>query len=936
MNARIGRYELVDRLGEGGMAVVWRAVDGELGRTVAIKLLKGAALDNPVVVQRFVREAQTTAHLSHPNLIPVYDAGVDEGRMYLVMELVDGRALSEILAKSRPPTRTMISILEKVARGLAEAHAKGVVHRDVKPENILVTKQGEPKLGDFGLAHVADSNQALTRTGAALGTPMYMAPEQVAGRVRDITPRTDVYALGAILYLMLTGRPPHTGETVAEIYARITSDDPALPRTLVPTVPPDLQTICMKALEREPLKRYASAKLFAEDLKRWLEGEAILASSPGVTSRVMRKVRRYRMVAIPLAVAAVALVVATGVVVKSRLAASAERERRAKAQPIVQEGMDRLAKIERELTVVEGPGYGIRDKLATVVADARRALEIDPESPPAHLLLGRAHALLGEYEAADAEFGRALAAAPDFAQARVARARLSLERYFLPVSIPKLKYIDFSEIIAGYPKPSDDAMLTRARADFDELRRRGGADADEMLFLEGFALFVRQDFGGARTKLAEVVKRSPADAQAWFLLAQSSFYLNLWKESDEELTQVLKLKPTFVAAMIYRAIVRQSQRRFDAAIADLERVLKFDVAALGQDYPVKREMIQALEHLGRAFANWAQVLNPLIGDAKKKDMLEDARRRLETSIALEPKLYLSHFLLARVLMKQKKWDEALKAADACVKLEPEFANAWEVRAEIRFQLALPQPPEAALRECERDLTEGLKLHPGAATIRVTRATMRVWLKDFDGAADDAMEMLARWKEHRLNDEAHDTLRRAAMETSRPEDLAARIAERERDLEKAKGAWSLRWSQSTLAKRTGDFERSTARALDGFVAEKRPETVQRLREAARDLAKSAGRDAALQAGEGRPDAARSQVTTGVAVADAEGREWRRAEEASTAAIGLDERNAVAWRVRALARAQSGRAKEAREDYRKATELDPSLEAEIKPELDALPK
>jgi formylglycine-generating enzyme required for sulfatase activity/tRNA A-37 threonylcarbamoyl transferase component Bud32 len=288
------RYEILEKVGEGGTAIVYRALDRELKRSVALKVLREGPGLNEISRERFRREAQTAAGLAHPNVIQVYDAGEMEGQLYMVMELVEGRPLSEIMTEGRATRKELIGILEQAARGVAAAHGKGIVHRDLKPANILLSPSGEPKVGDFGLAHLSEGATVLTRTGAALGTPLYMSPEQVEGRSRDITAQTDVYALGAILYEILTRRPPHTGETVAEIYGKIVKEEPVAPRKRDDTVSPDLETIALKALEKEAGKRYSSAQAFAEDLRRALDGDPIEARPVSGAEKLWRKAVKYR------------------------------------------------------------------------------------------------------------------------------------------------------------------------------------------------------------------------------------------------------------------------------------------------------------------------------------------------------------------------------------------------------------------------------------------------------------------------------------------------------------------------------------------------------------------------------------------------------------------------------------------------------------------
>jgi serine/threonine-protein kinase len=286
------RYDVQARLGEGATAVVYRAWDRDLRRPVALKLLRESAGFSEVGRQRFRREAQAAAGLTHPNVITVHDAGEVEGRLYLVMEIVEGKPLSDSLRNPTLPLQDRVRLIEGAARGVAAAHEKGIVHRDLKPQNVLVAAGGVPKVADFGLAHMVDSTTALTRTGTTLGTPLYMSPEQVEGRSRDITPRTDVWALGAMLYETLAGAPPFVGETQMEIYQKISRHDPAPQQSM----PRDLETVALKALEKEPSRRYSSAREFADDLRRYLDGQAIAARRPPRWVRGWKRLSRSRAV----------------------------------------------------------------------------------------------------------------------------------------------------------------------------------------------------------------------------------------------------------------------------------------------------------------------------------------------------------------------------------------------------------------------------------------------------------------------------------------------------------------------------------------------------------------------------------------------------------------------------------------------------------------
>jgi serine/threonine-protein kinase len=301
------RFEILGRIGEGATAVVYRARDKTLGRPVALKVLREGARTSEVARERFRREARAAAGLAHPNLVTVFDAGEEEGRPYLVLELIEGRSLDALLKDPLIPRSTLAPLLERAARGVAAAHEKGIIHRDLKPANILVASTGDPRVGDFGLAHLLETRSELTRTGTAVGTPLYMAPEQVEGRSGEISPRTDVYALGAILYEILAGRPPHEGRTLAELYGRIIREEPRPPRPATGDVAPDAQTIALKALEKEPARRYPDAQAFADDLGRHLRGEPILARPVGAWGRLTRRLRRNPAAALLVCLAGLAM-----------------------------------------------------------------------------------------------------------------------------------------------------------------------------------------------------------------------------------------------------------------------------------------------------------------------------------------------------------------------------------------------------------------------------------------------------------------------------------------------------------------------------------------------------------------------------------------------------------------------------------------------------
>src|SRR5262245_25448441 len=285
-------YEVEAVLGCGGMGVVYKARQRALDRVVAVKMLPTDQIVGTEELGRFHRETAALACLRHPNIVRVYDAGEVEGRPYFAMELVEGGSLAQKLSGIPQPARQAAELLAVLAEAVEVAHQAGIVHRDLKPANVLLTADGTPKISDFGLARRLEGGDEVTRSGATVGTPSYMAPEQAEGRAGAVGPAADVYALGAILYECLTGRPPFRAESDLATVYQVVSQEPVPPSRLNPQVPRDLETICLKCLRKEPGLRYGSAAGMAEDLGRFLRGEAISARPEGVWHRLVRRVRR--------------------------------------------------------------------------------------------------------------------------------------------------------------------------------------------------------------------------------------------------------------------------------------------------------------------------------------------------------------------------------------------------------------------------------------------------------------------------------------------------------------------------------------------------------------------------------------------------------------------------------------------------------------------
>ncbi len=414
-------YEILEELGRGGMGVVYKARQNALKRIVALKMILSGGHASSADLARFLAEAQASARLQHPNIVQVYEIGETDGLPYFSLEYVNGGTLAKRLSGTPLPPRDAAQLCVTLAGAVHAAHQAGIIHRDLKPANILLQNPKAesrnpnedksqphgagtravpvsdfgfriadltPKVTDFGLAKTLDDDSGHTRTGAIMGTPYYMSPEQASGRTRDIGPATDVYALGAILYECLTGRPPFRAATVVETLEQVRSQDPVSPCSLQPGVPRDLETITLKCLAKEPAQRYGSARELAEDLQRFLTNQPILARPASLPERLSKWYKRNRMLTWSLV--AVFLVMLMGIIVSIGQAARASRgEARAIANAKI--AKDRLGEVYRK----QAQTFVQRGMHVQAIEVYKEALETDPPDALALKLdMARAYAAI--------------------------------------------------------------------------------------------------------------------------------------------------------------------------------------------------------------------------------------------------------------------------------------------------------------------------------------------------------------------------------------------------------------------------------------------------------------------------------------------------------------------------------------------------------------
>jgi len=418
-------FEILDELGRGGMGVVYHARQTNLNRSVALKMLVAGKFADAALLGRFRLEADAVARLNHPHIVQIYEVGQVEGQPYFSLEYVSGGSLASRIDRQPQSPEFAARLVATLAEAVQYAHEQGIVHRDLKPANVLLATDGTPKITDFGLAKLATSESNYTRTGDIMGTPSYMAPEQASGVTKQIGPACDIYALGAILYELLTGRPPFQGSEPLETVMLVLSDDPVAPRRLVPRVPRDLETICLKCLEKSPRRRYSSAAELAADLYRFLSGAPIVARPVSVIERAGKWARRRPALA---ALCAVVVLSVTTLLLGSwwyqtRLAANQTRLVAALAQSEAsledaQNVVDRLLSdvaLEKLAPVPQSQQLR-RELLAEALHFCQGFLQRHPDSDPVRLQTARAYRqvadiqqLLGDAPAATTAYAQATA-----------------------------------------------------------------------------------------------------------------------------------------------------------------------------------------------------------------------------------------------------------------------------------------------------------------------------------------------------------------------------------------------------------------------------------------------------------------------------------------------------------------------------------------------
>lgn len=537
--ARWGRFEDLALLGEGGMGRIFRATDPRLQREVALKLLRR---DDPDILRRFIQEAQLQAKVDHPNVCRVYEVGEWRGQAYIAMQLIRGETLQE--AAKHLPLEALIRLMAEVCEGVHAAHRVGLVHRDLKPANLMVDHAADGTTRacvlDFGLARGAEGG-GLTETGRVMGTVSYMSPEQARGNAALLDRRSDVYSLGATLYALLTGGPPFAGEGL-DCMARIVKDDPVPLRRRLPLLPADLDTVVLTCLQKDPRKRYATARALGEDLQRILDGEPIQARAATPFERLAHWSRKHKSLVVASAAVALSMIIFGGVAVRERLRA---RSQAALTQRFAQ-AAERIEALTRYIKL--SPPHNLEPELRDLEARvAQLAREVQAEGSlaeaPGQYALGRARLALGQPERAQSHLERARALGFDTPELRSALGRALLELH--------QRALDEAWRIG--PDEARKEALRRLQVDATsriEPLLRGGASASliPLPYLEGQAAWVSGRWEEAIILAKRAQNQAPWFYEARLLEAQARLSLGLPKSGRERLGNLAEAYQSALAA----------------------------------------------------------------------------------------------------------------------------------------------------------------------------------------------------------------------------------------------------------------------------------------------------------------------------------------------------------------------------------------------------
>jgi eukaryotic-like serine/threonine-protein kinase len=656
MQMQFGEYDLIEEIGRGGQGVVYRARQKSLNRTVALKVIGLGQWSSTPHLKRFRHEAEAAASLEHPQIVPIYEIGERDGSCYFSMKFIEGGQLDDVLKREPMAPRRAAELLVKIARTVHFAHERGILHRDIKPGNILLDRHGEPHLTDFGLARLIEQESTITNSFDVLGTPSYMSPEQAAGRTKELGAATDVYSLGAVFYQMLTGQPPFAGGTTYETIRLVMEAEPRNPRLWNPKIDVDLATICLKCLEKEPAKRYRSAEALAEDLERWLRHEPVQARPTGLVVRSSKWVRRNPVVAglvlFSLALATAVMVMiwkdwpmlppAKSIAVLPFVDLSGDKSNPYFADGIQDEILTRLSKVANLKVISHTSTQHYRNVPRNLPEIAKR--------------LGVAHVLEGSVQRNG-----------DTVRVNVQLIKAANDSHLWAETFDR-KLTDIFSVESEIAKAIADQL--RAKLTGDEEQVIAAKPTDNM---EAYDLYLRgQYFWNKRTNeglersinyFRQAINKDPRFARAYAALADS-YVLNSGYNSS--------VPPTEVMPKAHEAAARALE--LDEGLAEAHTAL----AVIAQDYDwdwktAEREYRRAIE-LNPNYAtahHWYGEYLALQG------RFDEAFHEMERARQLDPLSLIIGSDNCVILYYARQYDRSISQCQAVLQMEPTFLRAHQ-------------------------------------------------------------------------------------------------------------------------------------------------------------------------------------------------------------------------------------------------------------------
>ena len=662
-----GHYQVESEIGHGGMGIVYRAQDTRLKRSVALKII-GKPEGNSQHVSRLLHEAEAMAQLEHPNIVRIYEIG-NRPSYYIAMEYVEGSDLNCLIKERKLKSLQATQILLKVVEALHLAHKHGIVHRDVKPSNIMVTKQGEPKLMDFGLAKVRDETIALSKSEGPeslsksedlLGTPAYMPPEQVEGRADK---RSDIYAVGATLYEALTGCPPFTGENYWNILSQIVHKEPVPPRAINPDISPYLEAICLKCLKKSPHKRYQSARQLGKDLKNFLQHRPIVARPYTKLDKFKKTLQRYKVLLLTIVITSL-LCALSGYNIflineNELMQLQHQRAQRTmqEAQHDKKEAQRQLHEIQNKKALWQKAAQGMFAALNNIYLQNQQVRRIESVHQELTLVLTDLQGLNLE---------------------RMEDQILLLQAMLISDEAKPRTAQDINEAIAKCSR-----ILQTKPGHPEALKKR----ADLYLKLAQYAL--------AEKDYTALVALFPKNAEIYYNRGLACYYQRKFELAEKDLGVTLTLQPDYFEARVCRGAVYQELKRYQKAIADYNYVIakspKYAEAyvRLAMVYQILHKYKPSEQNYAKAISlnkNNAQYYNNLAKLYMDTKNYAHAERRLNQAIALNPKYIMAYSNRATVYRMQKKYPQALQDYTKIIALNPRAADPYMQRGYTHYTI----------------------------------------------------------------------------------------------------------------------------------------------------------------------------------------------------------------------------------------------------------